>query len=141
MIHMSLLRMWLSSCASTPANSRSVRRLRRPKRKRSEGKATWPGRKQVFRQYDSAGTMSGNLLTLEDDSAAGEALIVPVLRDGRRLESFPSLDQARVHAAAELARLPVALRGTDPRETYEVTVSSDLKQLAESTDRATARKD
>ena len=26
----------------------------RPRRKRSEGKATWPGRKQVFRSYDGA---------------------------------------------------------------------------------------
>jgi len=28
-----------------------------PRRKRSTGKATWPGRKQVWRRYDSHGRM------------------------------------------------------------------------------------
>ncbi|MGF1611663.1 MAG: nicotinate phosphoribosyltransferase [Kiloniellales bacterium] len=102
-----------------------------PKRKRSEGKATWPGRKQVFRRYDAAGTMAGDLLTLEGDAADGEALIAPVLRGGKRIDSLPSLDQVRRHAAAELARLPEALRAPDPQETYEVTVSEPLKRLAE----------
>ena len=52
-----------------------------PKRKRSEGKATWPGRKQVWRRYED-GTAAGDVLTLEDDrqpAAAGlEPLIGPV---------------------------------------------------------------
>ncbi len=30
-----------------------------PRRKRSEGKATWPGRKQVYRRYDSDGRWQG----------------------------------------------------------------------------------
>lgn len=30
----------------------------RPRRKRSEGKATWPGRKQVFRRYDAHGRIA-----------------------------------------------------------------------------------
>jgi len=30
------------------------------RRKRSEGKATWPGRKQVYRNYDDNGMMSGD---------------------------------------------------------------------------------
>src|SRR5678815_1298996 len=34
-----------------------------PRRKRSEGKATWPGRKQVFRQYGSSGQMEGDTIT------------------------------------------------------------------------------
>ena len=29
-----------------------------PRRKRSEGKATWPGRKQVFREYDAQGRIA-----------------------------------------------------------------------------------
>ncbi|MDE2180968.1 MAG: nicotinate phosphoribosyltransferase, partial [candidate division NC10 bacterium] len=50
----------------------------RPRRKRSEGKATWPGRKQVYRWYDADGRMSGDVLTLEDDPQEGEPLIQPV---------------------------------------------------------------
>ena len=32
------------------------------RRKRSEGKATWPGRKQVFRQFAGAGEMAQDVL-------------------------------------------------------------------------------
>jgi nicotinate phosphoribosyltransferase len=39
-----------------------------PKRKRSEGKATWPGRKQVWRRY-ADGLMAGDVLTLDSDPA------------------------------------------------------------------------
>ena len=38
------------------------------RRKRSTGKATWPGRKQVFRRYDSRGRMAGDVLGLEDEA-------------------------------------------------------------------------
>ena len=54
----------------------------RPKRKLSEGKATWPGRKQVWRAYDGDGRMRGDILSLESDTQAGEPLIVPVMRSG-----------------------------------------------------------
>ena len=39
-----------------------------PRRKRSEKKATWPGRKQVWRRYDADGRMAGDLLSLADDA-------------------------------------------------------------------------
>jgi nicotinate phosphoribosyltransferase len=38
----------------------------------SEGKATWPGRKQVWRAYDLQGRMCGDTLSLETDKYAGE---------------------------------------------------------------------
>ncbi len=44
-----------------------------PKRKLSEGKATWPGRKQVWRAYDADGRMRGDILSLENDEQPGEA--------------------------------------------------------------------
>ncbi len=36
-----------------------------PRRKRSENKATWPGRKQVWRRYGADGRMAGDLLALD----------------------------------------------------------------------------
>ena len=49
----------------------------RARRKRSEGKATWPGRKQVYRSYGGDGRMSGDLLTLDGDVQPGEPLLHP----------------------------------------------------------------
>ncbi len=107
----------------------------RARRKRSEGKATWPGRKQVYRTLDAQGKINGDLLTLETEPSAGEPLLRPVMRGGRRLADIESLDQARVRAAAELARLPDALRGLEPAALYPVTISPSLQALADAVDR------
>jgi nicotinate phosphoribosyltransferase len=101
-----------------------------PKRKLSEGKATWPGRKQVWREYDTDGRMSGDILTLEGDKQPGEALIVPVLRQGKRLSSAETLATIRERAARELARLPEPLRRLEQETPYPVKVSDALTRLA-----------
>jgi nicotinate phosphoribosyltransferase len=103
------------------------------RRKRSEGKATWPGRKQVFRRFD-AGNMTGDILTLEDDPRDGEALIVPVMRNGRRLVPAPSLEQLRARAARNLAALPAPLRGLKAGASYPIEVAPALYALAEEVD-------
>lgn len=108
-----------------------------PKRKRSEGKATWPGRKQIYRRYVGDGTMAGDVLTLEDDVQEGEPLLRPVMRAGRRLE-LASLEQSRAHCAAELARLPGHLRRLEVAPAYPVEVSLALRNLAEEVDRREA---
>jgi nicotinate phosphoribosyltransferase len=46
-----------------------------PRRKRSEGKATWPGRKQVWRSYDDSGRLAGDIVSLSSDRQQGEALL------------------------------------------------------------------
>ncbi|SEJ36876.1 nicotinate phosphoribosyltransferase [Azotobacter beijerinckii] len=106
-----------------------------PRRKRSEGKATWPGRKQVWRRYAAAGHCCGDSLMLEGEAGEGEALIRPVMRDGRRLAPSPPLAEVRAHALRQLDRLPPALRGPEPAAGYPVTVSETLRALAERVDR------
>ena len=108
----------------------------RPKRKVSTGKATWPGSKQVYRHYGHDAVMAGDVLTVEGDSQGGEVLITPVMRAGRRIAPLPGLEEARAHAAAELRRLPAALRSLDPAPAYPVEVSAALRRLAEAADRA-----
>jgi nicotinate phosphoribosyltransferase len=105
-----------------------------PRRKRSEGKATWPGRKQVFRRLDDAGRMSGDTLTLEGDSQPGTPLLVPVMRGGRRLAPAPTLAEVRAHAASQLAALPEALRRLDTAAPYPVEVAAPLQALAREVD-------
>jgi len=108
-----------------------------PRRKRSTGKATWPGRKQVYRQSD-ARAFTRDVVTLEDDPREGEPLLAPVMEDGRRIVSLPDLAAIRAHAAAELARLPDALRGLDAADPpYPVEIAPPLAALADAVDRAT----
>ncbi len=87
----------------------------RARRKRSEGKATWPGRKQVYRAYDASGVMTGDVLTLETDPQPGEALIRPVMRNGKRVQAPETLTDIRRRAAEQLQRLPRQLARTRGR--------------------------
>jgi nicotinate phosphoribosyltransferase len=112
-----------------------------PRRKHSPGKETWPGRKQVWRQYGPDGRMAGDVLSLEGDSQRGEALLVPVMKDGLRLGPPPALSEIRAHAARNLKRLPEPLRRLDPAATYPVTVAKPLIALAAETDRRIAGRD
>lgn len=107
------------------------------RRKRSEGKATWPGRKQVWRRHAADGVMAGDRLALEGDAHEGTPLLVPVMRGGRRLAPAPSLDGLRRHAADQLRRLPVPLAALQPAS-YPVEIDARLKALAEECDRRTA---
>jgi nicotinate phosphoribosyltransferase len=106
-----------------------------PRRKRSAKKATWPGRKQVWRRYAADGRMAGDLLTIDGDEHSGEKLIEPVMQNGRRLRPAASFDEIRRRAARELERLPEPLRRLEPGMTYPVEISDELKRLAAEVDR------
>ena len=103
----------------------------RPKRKLSEGKATWPGAKQVWRTYDADGRMRGDILSLETDRQPGEPLIVPVMRAGKLIASLPALAQIREHAALDLKRLAGPLARLESGFEYTVQVADALRALAE----------
>jgi len=110
----------------------------RPRRKRSTGKATWPGRKQVFRTRDAGGVPVRDVVTVQGDAAPGEPLLQPVMRAGRRL-ALPSLAASRSRALQELATLPrplAALASAAPP--YEVEIAPALRALADEIDRQTA---
>ncbi|MFQ5715855.1 MAG: nicotinate phosphoribosyltransferase [Nitrospinales bacterium] len=107
----------------------------RPCRKRSEGKSTWPGRKQVYRRRDDAGRMTEDWLTLEEERRDGDPLLQPVMRKGRRLAPPVPLSQSRQRAAQELSRLPDALKSLEPGAVFPVKLSSHLRELADKVDR------
>lgn len=109
-----------------------------PRRKRSPGKATWPGCKQVWRQY-GGDHMCGDVISIETDKQAGEPLLRQVMREGRRVGGQMALAECRARAAHELSRLPPALRRLDLAMTYPVGIAPALKDLAGEVDRRLAR--
>jgi nicotinate phosphoribosyltransferase len=109
------------------------------RRKRSEGKATWPGRKQVWRRY-ADGRMAGDIIGIEDERHEGEPLLVPVMKEGRRLAPPLSLADIRARAAQQLASLPEPLRRLEPTD-YPVAVSERIVALAAEVDRRVAKRD
>lgn len=94
--------------------------------KLSSGKATLPGRKQAFRQFDG-GAAVRDVIGLADEGLAGEPLLLPVMRDGARLAAPDALPVMRERARRELARLPDRLRSLDPADPpYPVEISEAL---------------
>jgi len=108
-----------------------------PRRKKSDKKATWPGRKQVWRRF-AGDVMSGDVLALESSRQDGEPLLAPVMQNGKRIAPSPPLDDVRRHAKRELERLPEPLRRLDSGTTYPVAVADALRTLAAEVDRRMA---
>jgi len=107
----------------------------RPRRKRSEGKATWPGRKQVYRRTRADGALVADCLGLEAFLRAGEPLLRPVMVDGRRLAPAEPLATVRERVRAQLAALPPELRANRTAPAYPVSIAPELRELAEQLDR------
>jgi nicotinate phosphoribosyltransferase len=105
------------------------------RRKRSQNKATWPGRKQVWRRYGADDRMAGDVLALDGNRKTGEPLLQLVMQNGRRLRPSPPLAEIRQHAKRELERLPEPLRRLQSGTTYPVEVADELVTLAADVDR------
>jgi nicotinate phosphoribosyltransferase len=107
----------------------------RPCRKRSEGKATWPGRKQVYRYYAGGGRLDHDVVTTHDDQLASVPLLQPVMQNGRRLARSSNLTDLRRRTADQLAQLPESLRMLDAAPAYPVRISPALQDLVQTVDR------
>ncbi|MGZ5909047.1 MAG: nicotinate phosphoribosyltransferase [Reyranella sp.] len=110
-----------------------------PRRKHSAGKATWPGRKQVWRTYRPDGRMAGDVVSLEGDEQDGEQLLKLVMKGGRRVARSPTLAEIRVVAALDLGRLPEPLRRLERGAGYPVEIADALSKLAAEVDRRLTR--
>mgnify|MGYP006422374679 CR=1 FL=1 len=105
------------------------------RRKRSEGKATWPGRQQVWRHLDNAGFYDHDTLALAAESYAGLPLLQTVMKQGQRVAAAESLVTIRDRLTDQLTYLPDHLKALRGNGAYEVNVSPALRELADKLDR------
>jgi len=99
-----------------------------PRLKKSEGKATLPGAKQVFREFDG-NTMVRDVLTLASDVRAGSPLVKTCMEKGCRTEEKMKTEDVRSYTLNQLETLPphmMALATTPP---YPVVISENLMAL------------
>ena len=106
----------------------------RARRKRSSGKVTWPGRKQVFREHDANGRIVRDTIGLLDEPLPGTPLLRTVMRDGRRLAQ-PSLEEIRSVAARETASLPEHCNSLEAPRPILPAISPGLRAAADRVDR------
>ena len=106
-----------------------VRYGSRPVMKLSAGKASLPGGKQVFRQYDADRKMAGDVIALADEVLqSGEPLLTSAMVNGRRT-AVSSIDDARGRVAHGLESLPEEYRKLRAPARYPVSVSDGAAGL------------
>jgi nicotinate phosphoribosyltransferase len=100
-----------------------------PIMKLSEGKATLPGRKQVFRFKDRKGNCTKDVIALADEKIGGEPLLIKVMENGKIIHDLPSLNEIRAAASENLSRLPERYKKLTDAPTYPVELSRALEDL------------
>jgi nicotinate phosphoribosyltransferase len=76
-----------------------------PRFKKSPGKATIPGRKQVFRQFADR-TMVQDILTVEGDEIEGVPLLAKVMSGGKIISGRRQLKEIAAYTRSQLNALP-----------------------------------
>ncbi|MEM1244245.1 MAG: nicotinate phosphoribosyltransferase [Pseudomonadota bacterium] len=106
------------------------------KKKLSQGKATWPGRKQVYRYYDADGIMQHDLLTLFTDKITdAQPLLLPIMQNGQVVAKDLTLTAARERLKTQVKQLPMQyLELAQFQPHYHVTISESLKRLSQRLD-------
>jgi nicotinate phosphoribosyltransferase len=98
--------------------------------KLTRAKATYPGRKQVFRYSKPNGEFRFDRVALESEPAEGaEPLLIPVMREGKRVGRPETVESAREYCRAGLARLPKSCRQINQSAIYPVRYSKALKDM------------
>jgi nicotinate phosphoribosyltransferase len=100
----------------------------KPRFKKSLGKATIPGRKQVIRRF-ARSRMIGDAVVLEGEDVAGVPLLVPVMECGRRTVVRRKLKEIASYARTQLESLPPHFRSLETLPPYPVDISDALIRL------------
>jgi nicotinate phosphoribosyltransferase len=96
--------------------------------KLTHAKATYPGRKQVFRRSSKNGEFAEDKIALVGEAGnSGQPLLVEVMREGRRVMPAEPVDALRERCVASLARLPQRFRLINRRSDYPVRHSKGLQ--------------
>jgi nicotinate phosphoribosyltransferase len=98
--------------------------------KLSEGKATLPGTKQVFRRFDD-GAMAEDVVGTAEEELDGEPLLVPAMHEGEIVHP-ETLEEMRERTTRSLDSLPIALRTPGEKPSYPVRYSDALAEAARS---------
>jgi nicotinate phosphoribosyltransferase len=109
----------------------------RASRKRSPGKETWPGAKQVWRRHGTDGRACGDVVTLAHEHLAdADPLLECVMQGGRRVRSAPTFASMADRVHAEWRALPDSARALRDPVAVPVTYSEAIVSLARELDAA-----
>jgi nicotinate phosphoribosyltransferase len=101
----------------------------RPVQKLSTGKISWPGKKQVFRQFDDHQRLRKDVIGLRDEKPAdGQPLLEKVMENGRTVKSS-QLTKSRERFLDEFHRLDDTVKAVRSPAAYPIEYSDALREL------------
>lgn len=106
-----------------------------PKMKLSEGKVSYPGKKQVFRKTKNEKYFE-DVVGLDDEKIRGKKMLIPIMKKGRLVYKLPFLKKINHYYNAECKKFNSPLFAVSRRVVYPVRISPALKLLTKSTKKA-----
>jgi len=102
-----------------------------PRIKTSEEKLTYPGKKQLYRMYNSNGNFESDIMTLEKESQPpdSEALLLLVLEKGKLVNNLPSLKEMQQYYLHNIQKLPESFKMLEKSVEFTVKISEGLAKL------------
>lgn len=104
-----------------------------PVMKKSSGKLTYPGRKQIFRSFEGEKVKADRLGLVTESAVEEQALLQLVVKQGQRVQMPETLVEIRERTAASVASLPAEIRDLDNSMPWGVEISAALRELTEQT--------
>ncbi|QIR36250.1 nicotinate phosphoribosyltransferase [Tolypothrix sp. PCC 7910] len=104
-----------------------------PVMKESRDKATYPGRKQIFRSFVGGMLQVDRLGLATETPLDAEPLLQLVMKQGKKIQSPESLTTIRHRTAASVASLPEQTRRLNQPLSVNVEISAALQDLTQKT--------
>ncbi|MBS7634984.1 nicotinate phosphoribosyltransferase [Candidatus Bathyarchaeota archaeon] len=95
----------------------------------SMGKATLPGKKQVWRRIENGKYLEDTITLWDEEVEDAKPLLVPIMIKGEIIYDFPDIKEIRKYCMEQLSALPEkykTLRGSEP---YPIEISEKLRKL------------
>lgn len=105
-----------------------------PVMKESTSKVTYPGRKQIFRQYEGDRFIK-DWLGMADETQNGQtrSLLQPIMQHGRLTAALDTLDKIAARTAQSVASLPKGIRTVSAPKQAPVELTAALTELTAAT--------
>lgn len=103
--------------------------------KLTEGKQSYPGLKNVYRQYDRHGKLKKDCIGLEGEKKLGRPLLKPFIQNGKLVQKLPSLDDIRFFCKSCLGQLPRKYFAINKEYVYPIKISKKLNDLMDNAKR------
>jgi len=104
-----------------------------PVMKQSSGKASYPGRKQIFREFIEGKLKTDTLGLFTESYPEKQPLLKLFMKDGKRLESPCTLKTIKQQTAVSVASLPADILNLNSTTSMTIKISTSLQQLTQQT--------